>query len=243
MKFLRKLKKSIKKRYKKIRCYLQNGKKILVLSDSHGGVFEYIFENDLFVPHYINVDMVGGATAWGLNKENSTTESFEKYKRIMKICKDFDIVIIQLGEVDSAFIWWKKMEAGLSKEEVLEHSIKGIKKLIEYIQNNHRFKIILAGTVLPTLKEGQMSKGKDVELRKKVNIPQIEKTKIILEYNEKMKKLANEYNLDYIDITEETLNPNTGVIDDRFIRHDIVDHHHNFSVTADLWIKKLDIIK
>lgn len=96
-------------------CFFKAGKKILVLSDSHGGVFEYIHDNNLLFPHYINAEIIGGATAYGLANENSTTNSFNRFINAVKKFKEYDIVLIQLGEVDCSFILWEKAKKSIKK--------------------------------------------------------------------------------------------------------------------------------
>jgi hypothetical protein len=242
MKLISKLKKSSLKKYKNIRAFLLKGKKILVLSDSHGSVFEYIFDNDLFKPHLINVEVAGGATAYGLSKEISTTNSLQKYKNGLKRFKNYDTILIQLGEVDASFILWKKIETGLGIDEAIDLSLKGYKKLIEYLMELEK-NIILTGAVLPTLKDDQKA-DESADLRNTIKATQKERTDLIILYNKRLQILAKEYNLKYIDITKETLNKSTNLIDDKYVRKDMIDHHQSFEETAPLWINKLqNIIK
>jgi len=238
-----KIKKSITKRYKQLKYFTLKGSKILILSDSHGGVFEYIYDKNLFKPHIINVEIVGGATAYGLIKEKSETNSFNKYKNGIRRFKNYNIILIQLGEVDASFLLWKKIEANnLSTKEAIQLSINGYEKLIKYIISLKNKKIIITGAILPTLKDGQKADESAV-LRNSIHISQKERTNLIIEYNHALYNLSKKYDLNYIDITEETLNKNNGLILDDFLNCNKVDHHQSFEKTSLLWIEKLKLIE
>ena len=128
---MKKFIKSLKKRFKEYFCFIKNGKKILVLSDSHGGVFEYIHDNNLLLPNYINAEIIGGATAYGLSNERSTTNSFNRFISALKKFKNYDIILVQLGEVDCAFVlWYKAQKLNKKPEEMISYSLKGYEKFI-----------------------------------------------------------------------------------------------------------------
>lgn len=219
-------------------CFLKKGKKILVISDSHGGVFEYIHDNNLLFPHYINAEIVGGATAYGLTKENSITNSFKRFINAVRKYKNFDIVLIQLGEVDCSFILWDKAKK-LNKEpfEIISYSLMGYEKLLNELKNLDK-KIIITGAILPTLKDHEKA-DKSAGLRNTIAVTQIERTNLILEYNEQLKILAKKYNIEYIDISEKTINKSTNLIDEKYVRQSEIDHHQCFKNTSLLWVYEL----
>jgi hypothetical protein len=235
---LSKIKKSLQKRYRELINYFQNGKKILVLSDSHGGVFEYINDHNLILPHLINVKVVGGATAYGLNNSNSSSQTLKHFLSELNRFKTYNTIIIQLGEVDCAYILWKKaQDYKNSAYDNISISIRGYELLIkELLPYNKR--IILSGAILPTVKDGQKNSS-EVALRDTISTTQLERTNLTLKFNEQLKLLAIKYSLDYIDITEETMNKDTNVVDDKFIIKDKVDHHQSQENTALLWSSKL----
>lgn len=238
---MKKFIKSLKKRLKEFFCFIKGGKKILVLSDSHGGVFEYIHDNDLLLPNYINAEIIGGATAYGLNNENSTTNSFNKFISTLKKFKKYDTILIQLGEVDCSFILWYKAEKLNKKpEEIISYSLKGYEKLIKELKSFNK-KIVITGAILPTLKDNQKAE-KSAELRNTINATQIERTNLVLEYNKQLKYLARKYNIFYIDISEKTINKTTGLLDERYVKQEEIDHHQCFKNTSVLWVNELNNI-
>lgn len=233
-----KLIKSAKKRINELNRLICGGKKLLVLSDSHGGVFEYIYDNRLLLPHIVNVEIVGGATAYGLLNANSTTKAFDKFVAALHRFNKYDIVIIQLGEVDCSFILWEK--ARQKNEDVLlqlRYSLDGYRKLLDVLLKLKK-KVIISGVVLPTLKDGQVAPA-GVELRNRVAATQRAKTELVLSFNKELKEIARLYGFTYFDITEETIDWQNGVIKDEFVRNDIVDHHQNQEKTAVLWAAKI----
>jgi len=230
------LQKSFIKKYRLFKTTLLNGKKILVFSDSHGGVFEYIHDNYLLEPHYINARVRGGTTAYGLYKKDS--KALVDYIKELEKFRKFDTIIIQLGEVDSGFIWWKKAEEnGDLAQNYISISIQGYEKLIKILLEKGK-RVIITGAILPTIKDNQKN-SPEVALRDSVKNTQKERTELILLFNKELKKIAKKYNLDYIDITKETLNKKIGVLDDKYINHQRADHHQNFKTTAQFWVEKL----
>lgn len=235
---MHKIIKSLKKRGQKFKRFLFNGKNILILSDSHGGVFEYIHDNHLLAPHYINAEIIGGATAYGLSKETSSTNAFEKFIQGIKRFRNYTTILIQLGEVDCSFILWKKAEAkNKTPEEMIQYSINGYEKLINKLTELKKA-IIISGAILPTLKDNEKA-GETAQLRNTINATQKERTNLILQFNLELQKLAKKHNLIYIDITDETLDKDTQVIATQYVRKDKIDHHQSFQATAPIWVKKL----
>jgi hypothetical protein len=229
--------KSIKKRYRDIINYFRNGKKILVLSDSHGEVFEYINDNNLLLPHLINVKMVGGATAYGLNNNKSKTNALKRYIDEVEKFNCYNIILIQLGEIDCSFLLWKKLEtSSLSMEELLDKSINGYRRLILKLKEMDK-NIIITGAVLPTIKDNQKNPD-NISIRNSINTTQLERTILTYEFNNRLKQLAFKNNIKYIDISNDCINETTKVIDDKYIRKQI-DNHHSIENTSFLWVKKL----
>ena len=201
-------------------------------------MFEYINDHNLILPHLINVKVVGGATAYGLNNRSSSSQTLNKFLIELNRFKTYNTTIIQLGEVDCAYILWKKaQDYNNSAYDNIYISIKGYELLIkELLPYNKR--IILSGAILPTVKDGQKNSS-EVALRDTVSTNQRERTNLTLKFNEQLKLLAIKYKLEYIDITEETINQNTGLVDDKFIIKDKVDHHQSQENTSMIWVSKL----
>lgn len=238
-KLIKKTIKSLKKRTQELNALLYGGSKTLVLSDSHGGVFEYMHDRGMLSPHIVNAEIVGGATAYGLQNDSSTTKAFAKFQNALKRFSDYDTILIQLGEVDSAFVLWKKAQTTKSPQELASLSLPGYKRLLDEIFTNYKNKrVVVTGAVLPTLKDSQ-SAPKDAALRDEISVSLVDRTKLVLALNEELKKLAASYGYDYLDITSESLDEESGVIKEEFVVLEKPDHHHDFKKSAPLWELKL----
>ena len=215
--------------------------KILVFGDSHVNIFKYC--NDMQKNIYFEVIAVGGATAQGSVNPNSNTNALKKFKeKLTKINhKDFEYVIINLGEVDCGhLIWYRKDKHNISIEEQLKITTDNLFKFIklEILPKFNSSKIIVNGSILPTIKDNT-DKNYLKGTRSEINVSQIDRTNLTLEYNNILKNncLINKYN--YMDITNHILDNNTKLISDIFLNKDIYDHHLDSSLTYNLWLIEL----
>lgn len=236
-----KYRKSLHKIVRRVRCRLQGGHRILVLGDSHAGVFEYMFDRDLLLPHLVNCDLVGGATAYGLNNDRSATGAFAVFLRALRRYAAYDVVVIMLGEVDCSFALLKKAERqGVSPESLIEQSLSGLRRLVFAARDERASpvrRVILAGSILPTV-DDQSAPRQVNELRREVRVSQAERTRLVLRFNEEVRKMAEELGVRYIDLTAHTLHPATGLVDHRCIDSP-QDHHLAHAASAPLWAREL----
>lgn len=236
---MKKLLKSARKRLAKLKCRIYGGKRILILSDSHGGVFEYIHDNELLSPHYINCEIVGGATAYGLGNDQSSTRSFFKFSQAIERYPTFDVIGIMLGEVDcSVTLWAVAQKRGVAVAELLPQAIRGYQRLIDYLQSKGKSRIVLFGSILPTVSDEQQMFQLE-PLRRSASADQRQRTALALAFNQKLQGLAKNAGLDYLDITKETLDEKTGLVNQAFVIRDRIDHHQSQAMTAPFWCAKL----
>lgn len=236
---LAKFGKSAAKAFRRVRRACLGGRRILILGDSHAGVFEYIFDRDLLAPHIVNCEIVGGATACGLNNDRSLTGAFAIYQRSLQRFADFDVVVLMLGEVDCSFAFWNRAQhRGESVFEQIPRAIQGIERLLDWAScRNGRLRFVLAGSILPTVKDDQVDQ--QYEVRRSVRATQSERTALVLAYNDALRALATQRSLPYIDITAPTRDPDTGLVRDEFLVRDAVDIHQSQPATAGLWVREL----
>lgn len=236
---LAKYRKSAAKAFRRLRRSCLGGQRILILGDSHAGVFEYIFDRDLLAPHLINCEIVGGATACGLNNDRSLTGAFAIYQRSLQRFADFDVVVIMLGEVDCSFAFWNRARhRGETVLEQIPRAVQGIERLLDWGRSqNGRQRFVLAGSILPTIKDDQIDQ--QYVVRRTVRVPQRERTALVLAYNQALRALAARRKLPYLDITVPTLDPSTGLVRDEFLVRDAVDIHQSQPETAGLWVREV----
>lgn len=236
----KKYRKSLLKRYRRFCCSLLGGKKILILGDSHAGVFEYASDRGLLVPHWVNCEIVGGATAAGLSNPHSVTAALAIYQASLRRFADYDVVVVMLGEVDCAFsMWHRAAQRGESAFDQIPRAIQGIECLLDWAKaqkTQHRF--VLAGSILPTIKDDQIDQ-QFYELRRSIRATQRERSDLLLAFNAALSQLASSRGLPYFDITAQTLDAELGLVRDEFLVKDFVDHHQSQEMTAPLWVDGL----
>ena len=235
-----KYKKSLLKMYRRLRCAVLGGQRILVLADSHAGVFEYAFDHDLLVPHLLNCEIVGGATAGGLNNDHSVTAAFAKFQTALRRFATYDVVVIMLGEVDCSFaLWHRAQQRGETAFQQIPRAMQGIERLLDWgMQQHAQCHFVLAGGILPTIRDDQIDQ-QYYELRRSIRATQRERSDLVRAFNQALADLAARRGLPYIDITAQTIDPERGVLRDEFLVQDMVDHHQSQAMTAALWVEEL----
>ena len=230
-------------------------KRILVFGDSH--VREYFGSTDItgksktknksmnliqsefyFVVHYVS-----GATAQGAVNPKSKTNALNIFKqKLNKINpNDYDHVAIMLGEVDCGFVIWYRSEKYLiSVEEQLKLTTNNLFEFIgkEIATIFDPSKIILFGSVLPTIKD-DTKYGEIAMLRSSIKATQLERTNLTLKYNNILKNTSNKLGYKYIDITKDKINKDTNLVDDEYLKIDKNNHHLSFKKIWKFWINRL----
>lgn len=215
--------------------------KILVLGDSHSEIFNYCNKKQTNI--HFEVIIVNGATAQGSVNPNSNTNALNIFKEKLNNFKDskFEYIIINLGEVDCGFvIWYRKDKYNISIEDQLKITTGNLFNFINleispYFESS---KIIISGSVLPTIKDNTDKKYL-TGARSEVNASQIDRTTLTIEYNNILKNysLVNGYN--YMDITNYILDNETNVVNRIFLNKNVYDHHLDNENTYNLWLCEL----
>jgi hypothetical protein len=214
-------------------------KKILILCDSHGGVFEYIHDNQMLLPHYINCEVVGGATAYGLNNDYSVTRSFHKFCQAVRRFSSFDVIGIMLGEVDCCVtLWAVAQKRGVTPTSLIPHAMRGIQRVLDLLRENGHSKIVFLGSILPTVSDEQRAFQPE-PMRHQIMANQRQRTELVLAFNQELEVLAKKSGACYLDITEETLDKTTGLVKSSVVIHEWIDHHQSQAETAQFWCEKL----
>lgn len=71
-------------------------------------------------------------------------------------------------------------------------------------------------------------------MRRSVVASQKARTQLVLRYNDSLRTLAAELGVGYFDFTRETMNPESGLVDGRFLASP-EDHHLSYEASAVLW--------
>jgi hypothetical protein len=212
--------------------------KITVLGDSHSLVFNH-YEG---TQYRFNVSVVHGATARGAINPNTKTNSLAIYKENLEKTKS-DKIAIMLGEVDCGYlIWYKNKFEGLSVESQLEESISKLSEFVKLHVNKYykTCDIILIASPPPTIKDNTDKKFL-AGARSAVDTPLNERMKLTLEYNRRLKEIADIEGYNYIDIMDKVTEGFN--VKYEYLSEDPHDHHLNPKTTIDLWIEQLDLLK
>ena len=190
---------------------------ILVCGDSHSLVFEY--SNDKQNTFNFHLCYVGGATAQGLVNPNSNTNALPIFAKKISENNLFDKILIVLGEVDCGFvIWVRSKRYNISIDEQIETCIHNLFNFIENViihKGYEKSNIILAGAVLPTIKDNTDKKYL-YGARSEVDVSQYDRTQKTLEYNLKLQNKCKIYGYKYIEITPTILGEN-GIVKDYYL--------------------------
>lgn len=235
----RRFRKSAEKFARRVLNRLMRGRRVLVLGDSHSGIFEYGFDHGFLAPHWINCEIVGGATAYGLNNDTSITGAWQKCVSALKRYSRFDVVVIMLGECDCSYALWKKAEKlGVTPNDLIGHAMLGIRRLVALASQGRRLcDIVLVGSILPTI-EDHMAKNQAIELRREITATQLERTRLVLDYNRALSQLSRELGVRYFDLTEQTVDQQTGLLNCHFSAAPD-DHHISHVAAGKLWANAL----
>jgi len=219
---------------------------ILVLGDSHSEVFNFCNKKQKKIN--FEVVNVGGATAQGAVNPNSNTNALnifkEKLNTIKNKNKNYDYIIINLGEVDCGFvIWYRKNKYNISIEDQLKITTDNLFNFInlEILSYFESSKIIINGSVLPTIKDNTDKKYL-FGARSEINSSQIDRTILTIKYNNILKNYSSINGYKYMDITNHILDNKTKVINTIFLNKNIFDHHLNNENTYKLWLYELSKI-
>jgi hypothetical protein len=99
---------------------------MFVIGDSHTGLFKRKFP---FIAHH-----VGPATAYGTNKEQSTTDSKRKIEKIVNKVKINDHVLFVIGEIDCRihiYNQFKKNREEISLPEIINRVLKNYLEVLQ----------------------------------------------------------------------------------------------------------------
>ncbi|MDA0989532.1 MAG: SGNH/GDSL hydrolase family protein [Verrucomicrobia bacterium] len=222
------------------RARLTGQRKILVLADSHGQVFEYIAAGRLVSNTYWDVCIVQGATARGVSNPNSRTQTQRIFKRhVQRRPFDYDVIIVQLGEVDCGFLMWHRWEHGgqpLTKQ--LEETVQRYGQFVAWVEAQAAGRrLILAGAILPTIRDGQ-AHGQVANLRSAITATLAERTALTQAYNQRLQGLADTRGFAYVDINS-AISDAEGTVRPELLQDARVDHHLSSARTAPLWIEVL----
>lgn len=216
---------------------------ILVFGDSHTEIFEYCNTKQSF--YNFNVCKVVGASAQGVLKGHSKTNAYNIYmKKIQNTTKNYDKILIMLGEVDCGFVvYLRSKKYNISIQEQIDNCIHNLFGMIKQILNKYPYytnkDIIVCGVIIPTISDNADKKFMNLG-RRQITESQFERTKLTIEYNNKLKNICQKNNYHYIEITPVIIDHENKILNKYFLRSNTSDHHLDNEKTYKLWINQLN---
>lgn len=200
-------------------------KHFLCLGDSHIRVFEHIKKHKLIPKAKFSVLEVPGATAQGMINPNSKTNALKVFRNRLNTAKKSQTLVFQLGEVDCGFvIWYYAKKKNISVDEQLHRSLLSYSDFLSAIATLGFQEIVVLSAPPPTIEAGQ-DWGEIANARREVSASKKERTALTLRYNQLVAQLCAKYGYCYVDVTTELINNVTGLIDEKFLNLNKMDHH------------------
>ncbi|AJP48788.1 hypothetical protein PG1C_10790 [Rugosibacter aromaticivorans] len=135
-------------------------------------------------------------------------------------------------------LWAVAQKRGVAAAELIPQAIRGYQRLIDYLQSNGKSRIVLFGSILPTVSDEQQTFQLE-PLRRNASADQRQRTALALAFNQQLQVLAKDAGLDYLDMTQETLDEKTGLVNQAFVIRDRIDHHQSQAMIAPFGCAKL----
>lgn len=179
---------------------------INVIGDSHCMYWSHA--NRLTTNYRFLVCEQHGATARGLMNPDSYSKAHQKF--IGWLADKSGKLIINVGEVDCAGNASAKVHNGTSVEESVALCMEPYEEFIDKYCSKFD-KVILVGSIIPSVDDPYVHKAN--EWRRQISLTIQERTNITLAYNDALRSMAQRKGLEYIDITHELVDSNTGVMD------------------------------
>ena len=210
--------------------------RVLVIGDSHAKIFRDI--RFLFgMPRiHFRVAAKGGATASGLATPNSKTQAYQRFRAALNDIPR-DLVLVQLGEVDTGYvIWYRAKKHQTSVEEMFDLAIRTYSNFLLEVAATDRVLVISAP--LPTITDGN-DWGEVADLRKEVTTTQKQRTELTLSFNSRMQSFCQANGMGYLNLDGDCLGAD-GIVRQEFMNSNPRDHHYHDGRYVRLLCKRLE---
>lgn len=212
-------------------------KRVLILGDSHAGVFKYantIPDEDFVFDGLI----IGGATAQGAINPNGKSNALNIFKDALnKKATNFDYIMIMLGEVDCGFvIWYYSEKFNVSIDDQLNRSINNLTEFIRLyvLPKFNSNQIILLGAVLPTILDNcdkMFLKGARSDIC--ANLEQ--RINLTFRYNGMLREVSKKLGVKYCDISKAIYDDKTKKVKSVYLNENPHDHHLSNAASWPEW--------
>lgn len=198
-------------------------RRVLVLGDSHVRVFEHWLFLVGLPRMALDVVYVAGGTAGGVRNLKSVSGAYLRFRDALE-GGTYDFVLVNLGEVDTAYTIWRRADRdGAAVDVMLEAAIRNYCAFIDEVAVGHR--VVVLSAPLPTLADQALNPDPDVRMRQEVSASQRDRTQLALRFNARVAAFCAARGIAHLSSDAAALGPD-GVVRPSWCRHDRPDHHY-----------------
>lgn len=205
------------------RLYRRAALRVLVIGDSHVRVFEHWRLLWAFPRTRFDVVYVPGGTAYGVANMASATRAYSTFMGALSR-HQYDLVVVNLGEVDTAYTLWRAAER-LDKK-VADLMLFSVRNYCRFLKNIHgQHPVVVLSACLPTLADHADSRDEVARVRSTVKASQKERTALALDFNARVARFCKRHGIAYMDCDAAALGAN-GIVRDEWVNQKRFDHHY-----------------
>lgn len=213
---------------------------ILVIGDSHVRVFEHWRFLWAFPHTKFNVVYVPGGTAYGIANRASKTGAHTTFMAALEN-QAYDMVVINLGEVDTAYSLWRAAERSTKSIRFLMW--RAVLNYCVFLREiKRKYPLLVLSACLPTLADHADGQDEVAHVRSSVKASQQERTALALDFNARVARYCAAHSIPYLDCAPEALGKN-GIVRDEWMNQDKADHHYARAPYARWLVKALRQLK
>lgn len=197
--------------------------RVLIMGDSHVRVFEH--RRFLFALPQVRfeIEYVPGATAIGIDNRHSITSALSRFTDALDK-STHDWVLVNLGEVDTAYSLWRLSDVrSCSIEELLKEAVRNYCEFIEDVGARHRVAVLSAP--LPTLADQAAPQDEVAAVRQQVAATQHQRTDLALAFNRRVRAFCVARGVEYLDSSVEAQGAD-GLVKSKWLSKRGFDHHY-----------------
>ena len=240
------LRAGLKRRFAEYRRWIKkqilkakNAPTIHCMGDSHMHVMEYVADKGLFSTTRFEFCIIEGATISGLPNPNSKTQAGTKIYQYIRRIKVIDNILICFGEVDCGYlIWYQSQRNQEPVEKHFKRAVFNYCALLMLLNQCSPNQVIVCSVPPPTIADDN-EWGEIANARREVKATQLERTKLTIEFNQRISEFCKSIGVSFIDLDSKLIAFNTGVVDKQYLNKNPLDHHldesrYGFLIAAEL---------
>lgn len=211
---------------------------LVFCGDSHILLAKRAYKAGLFGGRRMLFVKVGGATAAGLRYPNTRKRALAKFREALLPFNPKYQPVFQIGAMDCEyFILQRAQRLGLTVSSQVDRSLASYEVFLREVVTAGYRNAIVTSALLPAIADRQ--EGPVPALRRNVTASLRERTETFLQFNGRLQALAARLGLNFIDLNQDLLNPDTQTIRDEYRHDDPNDHHLHPDRGASVWAAQL----